>query len=272
MIVDGNKLSDEIILSLAKKLNNTNLALAVILIGDDEASKIYVSKKEQMAKKLGINFKLHLLKKNTKEDEVIKLIEKLNKDKSINGIILQSPTPTHINFLNCVSKIDLNKDVDALNIESTYNNYHNINSIIPCTVKGVMYIFKYYNIDLSGKEIAVVGKGNLVGKPLIHTLLSKGATVTICHSRTLNLKNILKTKDIIISAVGKPNLIKKDMVKKGSIVIDVGISKINNKVVGDVDYKNVSKKTKLISKTPGGVGPLTVAMIFDNLYELSKER
>lgn len=271
-IIDGKLLADTILAELKPKIINLDYTLAIIKIGNNEASNIYVNNKVKVAKTLNVKTKIISLSEDIKEREVIELIKTLNEDNNINGIILQAPLPNHINFLNCVREINTNLDVDALNDTNALNNYNNIGKILPCTVRGILYILSSYEINLSDKNVAVIGRSNLVGKPLFHALLNQNATVTLCHSKTVNLKEILLTKDIIISAVGKPNLITADMIKKGAIIIDVGITKENNKIMGDVDFKKVLKKSSLITKTPGGVGPLTVAMIFLNMYELNKER
>ena len=206
-----------------------------------------------------------MLDEKTKEEDLIKLINKLNSDNEITGIILQSPVPSQIDFNKCSGLIDAKKDVDGFTKENIYNLYLGVDTILPCTVKGIIRLLEEYKIKISGENVVIVGRGNIVGHPLGLAMLNKDATVTIAHSKTNNLKDITKKADILISATGIPHLIKEDMVKENATIIDVGVAKIDGKIVGDVDFINVSKKAKYITPNPGGVGPMTVAMIIDNL-------
>ncbi len=268
-ILNGKLVSEEILNKIKKRIETEklNICLAIILIGDDAASQIYVKGKINACEKVGIKTKLLKYNNNISEKEIIDLIQELNQDENIQGIILQSPTPKFIDFNKCSGLISSLKDVDGLTKNNIYNNYMNQEGFLPCTVKGIIKLLEKYNISLSGKNIVIVGRGNLVGKPLYLALLNKNATVTLCHSHTKNLKKSTRIADIVISAVGKANLITKDMIKDKGIVIDVGITRLNNCVVGDVDYKNVSKKCSYITPTPGGVGPMTIAMIIENTLE-----
>ena len=269
MNIDGKKISEEILEDIKEKISiiSDDITLAIILVGDDDASKVYVKNKEIACNKVGMKSIVYNMDNNTSEDEVIKLIEDLSNDDSIHGIILQSPVPNNIDFLNCVSHINPLKDVDALGMSLTYNNYLNKNTLLPCTVSGILKLIDLHLKDISGMNVCIVGRSNLVGKPLSLALLNKDATVTICHSKTKNLGKITKESDILIVACGVPKLIKRNMVKKGCFLIDVGINRVDRKLVGDVDYKNVYKKCSYITPVPKGVGPMTVACLISNTYE-----
>lgn len=267
MILDGKKVRDEILAELKSKISKCNMSikLAIILVGDDEASKIYIKNKEKACADIGIATAKYVLDANTCEEEVINLIQKLNDDTSVTGIILQSPVPSHIDFDKCSGLIVPTKDVDGFTKDNIYNLYLNKDTILPCTVKGIITLLEYYNIPIEGAHVVIVGRGNIVGHPLSLALLNKNATVTVAHSKTKNLKEITKTADILIAATGCANLITADMVKDSAVVIDVGVSRKNGKIVGDVDFANVQKVASYITPNPGGVGPMTVAMIMDNL-------
>ena len=267
MILDGKKLKQKILDENKKIINDNNykIKLAIILIGNNEASKIYIKNKELACNYVGIKVDKYLLDEETKEEDLIKLINKLNSDNEVTGIILQSPVPRQIDFNKCSGLIDAKKDVDGFTKENIYNLYLGVDTILPCTVKGIIKLLEDYKIKISGANVVIVGRGNIVGHPLGLAMLNKDATVTIAHSKTKNLKDITKNADILISATGIPHLIKEDMVKENATIIDVGVSKIDGKIVGDVDFLNVSKKASYITPNPGGVGPMTVAMIIDNL-------
>ena len=267
MILDGKTLKQKILDENKEIINNNNykIKLAIILVGNNEASKIYIKNKELACNYVGIKVDKYLLDEKTKEEDLIKLINKLNSDNEITGIILQSPVPSQIDFNKCSGLIDAKKDVDGFTKENIYNLYLGVDTILPCTVKGIIKLLEEYKIKISGENVVIVGRGNIVGHPLGLAMLNKDATVTIAHSKTKNLKDITKKADILISATGIPHLIKEDMVKENATIIDVGVAKIDGKIVGDVDFLNVSKKAKYITPNPGGVGPMTVAMIIDNL-------
>lgn len=266
-IMDGKLISNKILDDIKKNIEkkHLNIKLAIILVGDNEASKIYVNNKEKACIYTGIKCDKYLLDSTTREEDIINLIDKLNNDDSVTGIILQSPVPNHIDFDKCAGKIKYYKDVDGFTRDNIYNLYMNNEYLIPCTVKGIIRLLDEYNIEIEGKHVVIVGRGNIVGKPLIHALLNRNATVSICHSKTNNLKDICKGADILISAVGKPNLITKEMVKDKAVVIDVGISRVNNKVVGDTNFDDIKDICSYVTLVPGGVGPMTVAMIMENL-------
>ncbi len=267
MILDGKKLKQKILDENKEIINNNNykIKLAIILVGNNEASKIYIKNKELACNYVGIKVDKYLLDEKTKEEDLIKLINKLNSDNEITGIILQSPVPSQIDFNKCSGLIDAKKDVDGFTKENIYNLYLGVDTILPCTVKGIIKLLEEYKIKISGENVVIVGRGNIVGHPLGLAMLNKDATVTIAHSKTKNLKDITKKADILISATGIPHLIKEDMIKENATIIDVGVAKIDGKIVGDVDFINVSKKASYITPNPGGVGPMTVAMIIDNL-------
>lgn len=266
-ILDGKLISNKILDNVKEKIQKENLkiSLAIILIGNNEASKIYVRNKEKACEYVGIKCDKYLFDDNTSEEEVISLIDKLNNDEEVTGIILQSPVPSHINFDNCAGTIKYYKDVDGFTRDNIYNLYMNKEGLVPCTVKGIIRLLDEYKIEIEGKHIVIVGRGNIVGKPLINTMLNRNATVTVCHSKTKNLEDICKTADILVSAVGRPNLITKNIIRNNIIVIDVGISRVDGKVVGDTDFENIKDKCSYITPVPGGVGPMTVAMIIENL-------
>lgn len=267
MILDGKKLKQKILDENKKIINDNNykIKLAIILVGNNEASKIYIRNKELACNYVGIEVDKYLLDEETKEEYLIELINKLNNDNKITGIILQSPVPSQIDFNKCSGLINAKKDVDGFTKENIYNLYLGVDTILPCTVKGIIKLLEEYKIKISGANVVIVGRGNIVGHPLSLAMLNKDATVTIAHSKTNNLKDITKKADILISATGIPHLIKEDMIKENATIIDVGVAKIDGKIVGDVDFLNVSKKAKYITPNPGGVGPMTVAMIIDNL-------
>lgn len=272
MILDGKLVRDKLLDGYKEKIRNENLAikLAIILVGDNEASKIYIRNKEKACNYVGIVVEKYLLGADTSEVELMSLIEKLNNDVSVTGIILQSPVPSHIDFDKCSGLISSKKDVDGFTKENIYNLYLGHDTILPCTVKGIIRLLEYYNVPISGANVVIVGRGNIVGHPLSLALLNMDATVTVAHSKTKNLANLTKNADILISATGCPHLIKKDMVKNGAVVIDVGVSRVDGDIVGDVDFDNVKDVAYAITPNPGGVGPMTVAMIIDNLLMMKE--
>lgn len=272
MILDGKKVRDEILAKIKEKIAKENLAikLAIILVGDDEASKIYIRNKEKYCDMVGIAVEKYKFSSETEESEIINLIDKLNNDESVTGIILQSPVPEKIDFDKCSGLIKASKDVDGFTKDNIYNLYLGRKTILPCTVKGIIKLLEYYDIPIRGANVVVVGRGNIVGHPLSLALENLDATVTVAHSQTKNLKDLTKSADILISATGVGHLIKRDMVKKNSVVIDVGVSRCDGKIVGDVDFENVKDIAAFITPNPGGVGPMTVAMIIDNLIELKE--
>jgi len=271
IILDGKKLRDKLLADLKLKIDSLDVkpSLAVILAGDNTASKIYVNNKKKTAENLGIISNVYEYPQNISEKEIIEKIHELNQDNSVNAILVQMPLPEHINKQNVIDAISPNKDVDCF----TNLNYGKLTTgqkpaVYPCTPKGILLLLDEYGINLDGKHVVIVGRSNLVGKPMALMALKRNATVTICHSHTKNLAKITKTADILISAVGEV-LIEEDMVNMNSIVVDVGISRNSEgKLCGDVNFENVSNVVSYISPVPGGVGPMTIASLMLNTYEL----
>ncbi len=278
VLIDGKALAKKIREQLKEECNElrTNKIipkLAVIMVGDNSASKVYVRNKSRACEEIGIEYEEYLLDENIKQEELIKIIEKLNEDKSINGILLQSPIPGHLNINQAFKAITYKKDVDGFTPSSVGKLSIGEDTFISCTPYGVIKMFEEYDIDLTGKDVVIVGRSNIVGKPLIQCCLNKNATVTVCHSKTKNLTEHTKRADILIAAIGKPKFITQDMVKKGAVVIDVGINRTEEgKLVGDVDFENVEKVASYITPVPGGVGPMTVAMLMNNVIKATKEQ
>lgn len=271
-ILDGKSYRDELLKEYKSTIEKENLKirLDIIQIGDNKESDVYVRNKIKYSKEIGINPVLHHLDENVSEKDLKHLIDELNRNKEVTGIILQSPIPKHLDFEKMANLIDSKKDIDGFTTKNIDNLYHNKETLIPCTVKGIIKLLEHYGIDLDGKRIVIIGRGEIVGKPLALALTNRNATVTLCHSHTSDLSEYTKATDIIISAVGKPRLIKSDMVKNDSIGIDVGISVIDGKMYGDFDYENIKDKMSYITPVPGGVGPMTVAMIMENLIIAKK--
>ena len=247
--------------------------LAVIMVGDNSASQIYVRNKSKACNDVGIEFEEYLLPGTTKQEELLDLIEKLNNNEEINGILLQSPIPDGLDINEAFRKISPEKDVDGFHPVNVGKLVLGQDTFVSCTPYGIMKMFEEYNIDLEGKNAVVIGRSNIVGKPMSQCLLNKNATVTICHSRTRNLPEITKNADILVSAIGRPEFVTADMVKEGAVVIDVGINRTaEGKLKGDVDFENVSKKASYITPVPGGVGPMTIAMLMNNVVKASKNQ
>lgn len=275
-IIDGKKIASEIRTCVANEVINLknkgkDVKLCVIIVGNDPASRIYVNNKKKACLDARINFNEFAMPDNTSEEELINLIDKLNADDTVDGILVQLPLPKHIDEKSIIKKIDPKKDVDAFCEANVGKIMIGDYDLLPATPAGVIEILKHENIDITGKHCVVVGRSNIVGKPMAMLLLHNNATVTICHSKTTNLKEICSNADILISAVGKANFIKKDMVKNGAVVIDVGINRDeNNKLCGDIDFDEVSKICSYITPVPGGVGPMTIAMLLKNTLTCAK--
>lgn len=268
-IIDGKLVSSLIKENVKKEVEELNIkpCLLVIVVGDDPASQIYVANKEKACKKAGIESKTIALPANTSQKELINEIEKANKDDSINGILIQLPLPDHMNSKVVVDTIDPLKDVDGLTTINQGKLLLDQEGVVPCTPKGIMTLLHHYCVDLTGKNAIVIGRSMLVGKPMSLLLLRENATVTMAHSKTKNLKEICQNMDIIVCAVGKPKMITADMVKEGSVVIDVGINRTHgsSSIVGDVDYFGVAEKASRLTPVPGGVGPMTIASLLENV-------
>ncbi len=271
-IMDGVLASQTLRRKLKEEIESTGITptLAVIKVGNNKASEVYVRNKKRACEEVGINFVGIDFPDTISQDAVIAEIRRLNNDISINGILVQLPLPDSLNEGIIINEIDPVKDVDGL----TYTNVGNLvlenECLTSCTPMGVMELLSMYNVELNGKDVCIVGRSNLVGKPLIQLLLQQNATVSICHSKSGNMKDYTKHADILIVAAGHPNLITKDMVKDGSVIIDVGINKENDSLCGDVSFDEVSKKASLITPVPGGVGPMTVASLLKNVVKAYK--
>ena len=277
-IIDGKALAKKIREELkiecdTLKKKGVNPKLAVIMVGDNAASKVYVKNKSKACEEIGIEYEEYLLKDNISQQELDDLIKELNNKKDINGILLQSPIPSHLNINQAFKKISYIKDVDGFTPSSVGKLSIGEDTFISCTPYGVMKMFEEYNIDLSGKDVVILGRSNIVGKPLVQCCLNKNATVTVCHSKTKNIKEHTKRADILIVAIGKAKFVTKDMVKDGAVVIDIGINRNENgKLVGDVDFENVKEVASYITPVPGGVGPMTIAMLMNNVIKATKEQ
>ena len=276
MIIDGKKIAAELRGELKKKVAelkstyNSVPGLTVILVGEDPASKIYVKNKEKFAKEVGIDSEVIRYPENVEEKVVLDKIKDLNRNKKISGILVQLPLPKHIDKRKVIETILPGKDVDGFHPVNVGNLSSGYESNIPCTPLGCYLLLKKAEKNLSGKHAVVIGRSNLNGKPMTQLLLKENCTVTITHSKTKDLKAECNRADIIIAAVGKPKLVKGDWVKKGAIVIDVGINKTDSGLVGDVDFEEVSKVAKAITPVPGGVGPMTIACLLNNTIECFK--
>jgi methylenetetrahydrofolate dehydrogenase (NADP+)/methenyltetrahydrofolate cyclohydrolase len=246
--------------------------LATILTGDDPPSIVYVNNKQKAANSIGIKTLDYRLDKSTSENEIIQIIENLNTDKSVHGILLQLPLPDHLDSYKIINKIKPGKDVDGLTFVNAGLLFNNKARLIPCTPLGIMKLFHFYNIHLDGSKVLIINRSNLVGKPLISLLLEKNATVTVAHTRTKDLIHFSQDADIIITAVGKRDsfVIRAEMIKEGAIIVDVGINRINGKLCGDVDFDEVKKKAGYVTPVPGGVGPMTICMLLNNTVEAAK--
>ena len=276
-LIDGKALATEVRASLKNdvqelKAKGITPILAVILVGDDKASQIYVRNKNKACQDVGIKYEEFLLDKDTTMEKLLSLIETLNNREDVYGILLQSPLPKHLNADEAFRKISPEKDVDGFNPVNVGRLCLKQDGFVSCTPAGIMKMFEKYNINLEGKNAVVLGRSNIVGKPMSLCLLNNDATVPICHSKTQNLAEITKNADILVVALGKPKFVTKDMVKDGAVVIDVGINRTENGIVGDVDFENVKEKTSYITPVPGGVGPMTIALLMNNVVKAAKNR
>ena len=275
-LIDGKKIAAELrnklkveVDGIKKKFNKVP-GLTVILIGDLAPSQIYVKNKEKSAKEVGLNSEVIRYANDVDENTILKKINDLNEDKSVSGILVQLPLPKHINKKKVIESISPSKDVDGFHPMNVGNLSSGYESSVPCTPLGCYLLLKKIEPNLSGKKAVIIGRSNLNGKPMAQLLLKENCTVTITHSKTKNLKSECLLADIIIAAVGIPELVKGDWVKKDSIIIDVGINKIDKRIVGDVDFEQVSKRAKALTPVPGGVGPMTIACLIKNTIECFK--
>ncbi len=278
-IIDGKATSvavrekiKEEVLAFAKEYNKTP-GLAVVIVGENPASQVYVRNKHKACGEVGMYSEVHELAESTTEAELLALIDKLNNDEKINGILVQLPLPKHLDEEKVILRINPNKDVDAFHPENVGKIMIGNFSFLPCTPAGVMELLKHYNVDVTGKHCVIIGRSNIVGKPQAMLMLKENATVTVCHSKTVNLKEITKQADILVAAVGKANFVTADMVKKDAVVIDVGINRLENgKLCGDVNFAEVEPQASYITPVPGGVGPMTITMLLKNTLIAAKEQ
>ena len=254
------------------KEQGISVGLAVIIVGEDPASKVYVANKKKACEALGIVSEEYALPESTTEEELLALVKELNNKKSINGILCQLPLPKHLDEKLIINSIVPEKDVDAFHPSNVGRIMIGDYDFVPCTPAGVMEMLKFEGIEVEGKTCVVIGRSNIVGKPMGMLLLHKNGTVTICHSRTKNLKEVCSKADILVAAVGKANFVTADMVKDGAVVIDVGMNRENGKLCGDVDFENVKEKASAITPVPGGVGPMTIAMLMQNTLTAAKRQ
>lgn len=276
-ILDGRLVSDSILKEVSREVKALVKAkvlpkLVIILVGDSPASLSYIKQKRLASEKTGINCIQKILDKNVTTEDLISIIEKLNKDKTVHGILVQLPLPKHVNTNLVIRAIDPMKDVDgfqAYNLGKMFLSAK-FECLSPCTPRGIIKMLEYYKVEIAGKSVTIVGRSNIVGKPLAIMLMNRDATVTVCHSKTAHIENYTRDADIVVAAVGRPKMITADMVKKGAIVIDVGTTKVDNKLTGDVDFEKVSKKASFITPVPGGVGPMTVACLMENVVRAAK--
>lgn len=276
MIMDGKALKGEILSVLAEEVKSLDKVptLCVIQVGDDEASNVYINQKRKMCNEIGYNFIHEKYDDSITEEELLKNIDRFNSNDNIDAILVQMPLPSRINEKNIQNAVSKYKDVDGLNDNNIIDLINDRDALYPCTACGVVSLLDKYEVTLEGSNVVIVGRSSLVGMPLFHMLENRNATVTLCHSKTRNLVDITKNADIIVSATGVKNLIKEDMVGDNTVIVDVGITRENGKLYGDVDFDNVSKKASLITPVPGGVGPMTIASLAQNIlkaYKMQKE-
>lgn len=272
MIMDGKSLKGEILSGLAEEVKALDKVptLCVIQVGDDEASNVYINQKRKMCNDIGYNFIHEKYDDSITEEELLKNIDRFNSNDNIDAILVQMPLPSGINEKNIQNAVSKYKDVDGLNDSNIVDLISGKSSLYPCTACGVISLLDKYGVILEGSNVVIVGRSSLVGMPLFHMLENRNATVTLCHSKTRNLQSITKNADIIISATGVKGLIREDMVNNNTVVVDVGITRENGKLYGDVDFDNVSKKASLITPVPGGVGPMTIASLAQNVLKAYK--
>lgn len=276
-IIDGKVISAAVKERVKKGVAELNkkgitVGLAVIIVGEDPASKIYVANKKKACEALGIISEEYALPESTTEEELLALVDELNRKKSINGILCQLPLPRHLDEKLIINSILPEKDVDAFHPANVGRIMIGDYDFVPCTPAGIMEMLAYANINPEGKNCVVIGRSNIVGKPMAMLLLHKNGTVTVCHSKTQNLKEICSKADILVAAVGRAKFVTADMVKEGAVVIDVGMNRVDGKLYGDVDYEAVKEKASAITPVPGGVGPMTIAMLMQNTLTAAKRQ
>lgn len=274
MILSGKELSAKLRANMAEEVKELKEKygkvphLAVILVGDDPASQSYIKGKSKACEEIGVKNTTLRLHKDTSEVQILRKIQELNLDPNVHGILVQLPLPDHIDERKVMNFIDPKKDVDGFhpfNVDSLYSS--KFNGILPCTPKGIIHLLTENNIQIAGKHAVVIGRSNIVGLPVAKLLLDENATVTVCHSKTTNLKDITRSADILVVAIGKPEFVTCDMVNEGAAVIDVGVNRINGKLVGDVHFDSIKDKASYITPVPGGVGPMTITCLMENTIE-----
>jgi len=273
-IINGKEIAEDIISKISVKIEalskkNKVPGLAVIYIGNDKASEVYADMIIKKSRKIGFNSHKYIFPENVEDVEVFKLIEKLNNDREVNGVIIQFPVPNNIDESRLKLKLNPLKDVDCVNPINVGKMYTGLPTYLPCTPKGAVKLLKTLGLDLTGKSATVIGRSNIVGKPVAELLLRENLTVTICHSKTTNLDEYLINSDVIVAAVGRPEIIKGEYIKEGAIVIDIGTNVVDGRLVGDVEYNKAVEKASYITPVPGGVGPMTIAMLLENTLEAS---
>ena len=275
-MINGKKLAKETREKLKTKCDELkergiNPKFAAIMVGNDNASQIYIRNKSKACEEIGIEFEEYLLSENIEQKELIEKIKELNNRKDLHGILLQSPIPANLDINEAFRTITPEKDVDGFNPLNIGKLCLNQDTFVSCTPFGIMKMFEAYGIELEGKDVTIIGRSNIVGKPLIQCCLNKNATVTVCHSKTKNLKAHTQNADIIIVAIGKSKFLKADMIKEGAVVIDVGINRDSEgKITGDADFDNIISKASFITPVPGGVGPMTIAMLMNNIIKAAE--
>lgn len=278
ILMDGKKLASKIeedIASEVQELSKRGItpSLAVILVGSDAASQTYVNMKAKACKRVGITSILHEMPSNITQQDLLNTIHNLNQNEKLDGILVQLPLPQHINTYEILESISPNKDVDGFHTQNSGKLHSGIKGFVPATPLGVMTLLRHYNIDIKGKDVCIIGASNIVGKPLSALMLNAGATITLCHIHTKDISIYTKQADILCVGVGKPNLITKEMVKEGVIIVDIGINRLENgKIVGDVDFNAIAPLCSFITPVPGGVGPMTIASLLQNTIESAKRR
>ena len=277
VLIDGKKVSAEVRVFLAKEVKELKEktgrvpGLATVLVGDDPASAVYVRNKNKICRELGFKSFEQKLSLDTSEAKLLKLIKELNSNNDIHGILVQLPLPNQIDSEKILQAIDPNKDVDGFHPVNVGKLVVGNALLTPCTPTGIIKLLDYYEIDISGKHAVILGRSNIVGKPVSMLLLQRNATITICHSRTKNLEEITRSADILVAAIGRANFVTENMVRKGAIVIDVGINRVDGKLTGDINFETVSKKASYITPVPGGVGPMTIALLMENTLKAFKK-
>lgn len=275
-LLDGKFVANKLKQRIKNEVNTLTIkpGLAVISIGNDSASQLYVKLKRKICDELNIHVDEYHFEDDVTQEEILDLIDKLNESELIHGILVQTPVPYHLNILEIFNQISPHKDVDGFNPENAGKLAQGQEAFVPCTPLGIMHILEEYNIEIEGKNCVVVGRSNIVGRPMAQLLINANGTVTVCHSKTKDIEKITKLADILIVAVGKPHFIKAEMIKEGAVVVDVGINRIagTNKIVGDVDFENAKDKCSFISPVPGGIGPMTIITLMENLVKACKNR